>query len=515
VTSAPNPPEHKEYDMTETTTDTVVRRYQHFIDGRWVGREGSDTIARHSPSTGQLVAEFAAGDVHDAHDAIAAARRTFDHSEWAHTGGAERGRLLAAVADRIRLESEYLARIEVEESGKTIRVARADLRGVAGHFDCAAGLAAHVTGESFADLGADFTAVTVREPVGVVGLIVPWNFPALILSQKLPYALAAGCTVVIKPAEITSGTACEIVRICQEAGIPDGVINLVTGVGAEVGQAITESDDVDLVSFTGSTASGRKVIAASVGNIKRLSLELGGKAATIVCADADLDDAVDGALFAITFNQGECCVSGTRLLIEESIADEFLAALVARAQALKVGDPFDESTDIGALIHAGHLRAVLDLVATGETDGATLLSGGTQLHPEGHEDGQFMAPTIFDHVSPQARIFQQEIFGPVLSVTRFRTLKEAVDLANDTIYGLANSVWTKNIDTAHHVSRRLRSGTVWVNTTIDGAPQLPLGGYKQSGYGREAGKIGMEEFTNVKTVQTRLGKRTPAYPPVS
>lgn len=489
---------------------TTVRRYQHFIDGGWEPGTG-DTIDRHSPATGALVAQFAAGDADTANCAIAAARHAFDHSAWAHTAGAERGRLLTAVANRIGSQHERLARIEAEETGKCIRVARADITGVVGHFESAAGLAAGLHGESF-DLGSDFTAVTLREPVGVAGLVVPWNFPALVLSQKLPYALAAGCTTVIKPAETTSGSACEIVRLCQEAGIPRGVVNLVTGLGSVVGQAITESNDVDLVSFTGSTASGRKVITASAGNIKRLSLELGGKAATIVFADADIDDAVDGALFAITFNQGECCVSGTRLLVQDSIADAFLDALLQRAQKLTVGDPLADGTDIGALIHHDHLNAVLSHIATGEQDGATLLCGGQQLHPAGCEDGFFVSPTVFDHVSPQTRIFQNEIFGPVLSVTRFATPDDAIALANDTIYGLANSVWTKNIDTAHYVSRRLRSGTVWVNTTIDGTPQLPVGGYKQSGYGREAGRIGVEEFTNVKTVQTRLGKRTPAYP---
>jgi acyl-CoA reductase-like NAD-dependent aldehyde dehydrogenase len=503
----------KEILMTQTShprSATIVRCYQHFIDGRWVPGTG-DTIDRHSPATGSLVAQFAAGDADTTDRAIAAARQAFDHSGWAHTDGAARGQLLSAVANRMRSQHERLARIEAEETGKPIRIARADITGAIGHFEAAAGLAAGLHGDSY-EFGPDFSAVTLREPAGVAGLIVPWNFPALILSQKLPYALAAGCTTVIKPAETTSGSACEIVRLCQEAGIPAGVVNLVTGLGGVVGQAITESNEVDLVSFTGSTASGRKVLAASAGNIKRLSLELGGKAATIVFADADLDDAVDGALFAITFNQGECCVSGTRLLVEDSVADAFVDALVQRAATLSVGDPLDDGTDIGALIHEDHLNSVLGHIATGEQDGATLRTGGDQVRPAGCENGFFVSPTVFDHVSPQARIFQKEIFGPVLSVTRFASADDAIELANDTIYGLANSVWTKNIDTAHYVSRRLRSGTVWVNTTIDGSPQLPLGGYKQSGYGREAGRIGVEEFTNVKTVQTRLGKRTPAYP---
>ena len=499
--------------MTSAPAVRTVRQYGHHIGGR--SFPAQETIERFSPSTGELTATFAAGTADDVDRAVRAARAAFDDGAWSGLPGAERGRLLTEVARRIRQDSERLALIEVAETGKTIRTARGDILGAAGHFENAAGLAWQLRGESYDNLGPDLTAVNVREPVGVVGLIVPWNFPALILAQKLPYALAAGCTAVVKPAETTSGTACEIATLCGEVGIPDGVVNVVTGYGPVAGQALTEHADVDYVSFTGSTASGRRVVAASAGNLKRLALELGGKAATVVFADADLEDAVDGALFAITFNGGECCVSGTRLLIQSPVADAFLAELVRRAAALRVGDPYDESTDVGALIHPQHLERVLDYVRQGTEDGATLLTGGHRLTTEGRDAGQFLAPTIFDRVRPDARIFQEEIFGPVLSVTRFDTVEEAIALANDTVYGLANSVWTSDLRTAHRVSRKLRSGTVWINTTIDGAPQLPLGGYKQSGYGREAGQLGMEEFTNVKSIQTRTGSRTPAYPSVS
>ena len=260
------------------------------------------------------------------------------------------------------------------ESGKTIRTARGDILGATAHFENAAGLAWQLKGDAYDTFGAGLAAINIREPIGVAGLIVPWNFPALILAQKLPYALAAGCTVVIKPAETTSGTACEIVALCEEVGIPGGVVNLVTGYGAVAGQALTEHHGVDYVRFTGSTATGRRVVEASTGNLKRLALELGGKAASVVFADADLNDALDGVLFAVTFNQGECCVSGARLLIEDSIADDFLGELVRRAGLLKVGDPFDEATDIGALIHRQHLNQVLDYVRQGIEDGATLLT---------------------------------------------------------------------------------------------------------------------------------------------
>jgi acyl-CoA reductase-like NAD-dependent aldehyde dehydrogenase len=487
-----------------------VRRYGHLVGGRTLEGAG-EPIGRRNPATGELVAEFAAGTAEDARAAISAARRTFDTTGWATWPGRERGRLLHAVAERIRAEAERLAIIEVEETGKTIRIARGDIAGAADHFEYAAGLAGQLGGDYFA-LGEDFTAITVREPVGVAGLIVPWNFPALILAQKLPYALAAGCTVVIKPSEFTSGTAWEIVRMCQEAGVPDGVVNLVTGLGPVVGQAITESPEVDFVSFTGSTASGRRVLTASAGNLKRVSLELGGKAASMIFADADLDRAVEGSLFAVTFNQGECCVSGARLLVQEAVADEVVARLTEAARRLRVGDPMDEATDIGALIHERHLESVLGYVRTGQEEGAELLTGGHRLEDDGRRDGLFVAPTLFDRVRPDSRIFQEEIFGPVLSITRFGTVEEGVALANNTVYGLANSVWTQSLDTAHRVTRALRSGTVWVNTTIDGSPQLPLGGYKQSGYGRETGLLGMEEFTNVKSIQTRFAEPSTPRP---
>lgn len=495
---------------TGGTGASQARTYGNFIGGTWATRD--ELIERYSPATGELVARFADGTAADVDQAVAAARKAFDGGPWSQTSGAERGELLYRIAERIEAEAERLAQIEVQETGKTIRVARGDLAGVVGHFKNAAGLAWQTTGESLENLGPTFTAVNVREPVGVAGLVIPWNFPALILAQKLPYALAAGCTAVVKPAEATSGTACEIARICQKVGLSAGVLNVVTGYGPIAGQALTEHHGVDYVSFTGSTASGRRVVEASKGNLKRLALELGGKAATVVFADADLDDAVDAALFAITFNQGECCVSGTRLLIDDTVAEAFLTELVSRAEKLVVGDPMDEATDVGALIHSQHLDQVLSFIKQGVDGGAKLLTGGERLTDVAHANGQFVAPTVFDHVDPAAAIFQQEIFGPVLTVTRFRSEDEAVALANDSIYGLANSVWTKNIDTAHRVSRALRSGTVWVNTTIDGSAQLPLGGYKQSGYGREAGKHGLEEFTNIKSIQTRIGKRTHAYP---
>jgi acyl-CoA reductase-like NAD-dependent aldehyde dehydrogenase len=492
---------------------TEVRRYKHLIGGEWVDPQSGETINRTNPASGQPVAEYAAGGPEDTLRAISVARAAFDEGPWPRMTGAERGKYLYQMAQRISQKAEELARIEVQEVGKTIRFARQDIRGAVGLFEYAAGLAMQVHGETYNNIGENYSGTMVREPVGVVGHIIPWNFPCLLYAQKVPFALAAGCTMVVKPSEFTSGTALEISRMAKEVGIPDGVVNVVTGEGPVTGQILSESTDVDMVSFTGSTATGRKVMEAATSNIKKLSLELGGKAANVVFADADLDDALDGVLFGIYFNQGECCVSGSRLLIQDSIADRFVEELLERTRSLRTGDPMDEGTDVGALIHPGHMTKVLGYIEQGKEEGADLLLGGEQLSGPGYDEGAFVAPTVFDNVNPEMKIFREEVFGPLLTVSRFETVEEAVHLTNDTEYGLANSIWTKNLDTAMKVSRKLRSGSVWVNCTIDGAPQLPIGGYKASGFGREQGPMGIEEFTETKTVLYHLGKRERFFKP--
>ena len=371
----------------------------------------------------------------------------------------------------------------------------------------AAGMAMRSHGESFANLGANRTGLVLREPVGVVGLIIPWNFPAEIFGKKVPYALAAGCTCVVKPSEFTSGSAVELARLAVEAGVPPGVLNVVTGYGDPVGETLTRSPNVDFVSFTGSTAVGRKIVATSADAIKPVSLELGGKNANIVFADADIDAAVDGVMFGIFLNSGQCCVSGSRLLVQDSVADRFMEKLVARSVLLKVGDPEDDDTDIGSMIHSGHFDKVMGYVEGAKSQGATLLTGGAKPGAAGY----FIAPTIFDHVAPTMSIFREEVFGPVLSATRFETAAQAIALANQSSYGLANSVWSADADTLLTVSRQLRSGLVWANTTLEVAPQLPFGGVKSSGYGRETGEEGFNAFTVLKTLVINSGKRSNIY----
>ncbi|NLU71412.1 aldehyde dehydrogenase family protein [Streptomyces sp. HNM0575] len=496
--------------MIAPITERAVRTYGVFIDGEET-RPSGELIACKDPGTQEMVAQFERADVAQAQAAVAAARRAFDEGDWPSRSGAERAEVLRALASLMRRDQEALARIDAEESGKPIRLARGDVAASIAMTEYAAALAVTAHGDAHTSLGPDFTGLVIREPCGVVAMITPWNFPLLLLMQKLPYALAAGCTAVCKPSELTSGSTLEIARLAAEAGLPAGVFNVVTGPGSTVGNHLARSEDVDVLSFTGSTDVGRAIVEASAGNLKRLSLELGGKAASIVFPDADLEDAVDGVLFGVLFNQGECCVSGARLLVHEDAADRFVQALADRVRELRVGVPLDEAADIGAMIHSAHLDKVLAYVSGAEAEGARIVAGGSPLTSGPFEAGCFMAPTIIDEVSPTSRLFQEEVFGPVLAVSRFRTHDEAIELANSVEYGLANSVWSKNIDTALAVGRRLRSGTVWVNTTIDGAPQLPGGGVKSSGYGREMGEAGFEEFTEVKTVQIRSGKRTPFF----
>ncbi|MDX8356477.1 aldehyde dehydrogenase family protein [Sphingopyxis terrae] len=482
-----------------------VRRSDHFINGAPRKGASGERHSRHSPAHGGLLAEFAAGDARDVNEAVLAARTAFN-AGWSATSGEQRATVLNAFAALIDANADRLAAIEAEEVGKPVRFARFEIGASAQLARYAAALAWQLSGQSFNNLGEDKLGLVTREPCGVVGLITPWNFPLLTLFQKLPYALAAGCTVVLKPSELTSGTALEVAALAVEAGLPAGVFNVVTGTGEAVGNALVTHKDVDMISFTGSTRVGKQIAREAAGTMKRVALELGGKAANIVFADADFEAAIDGVLFGFILNQGQECVAGARLLLEASIAPRFLEELKQRTGRLKIGLPLDQSVDVSSLIHEAHLESVLGHVASAQREGAEVVVGGKRLGDE-FASGFFMAPTIVTGVSPDMRLFREEVFGPVLSVTTFDSVEEAVALANDTDYGLANGVWTMDINKALTIARRLRSGTVFVNTYLETAPQLPFGGYKQSGQGRENGLEGLLEFTEIKSTVVKLGPR--------
>lgn len=494
---------------TATPMPTHPRQYASLVAGTELA--AGRVIERRGPATGTVIAEVDGADARIVGEAVTAARKAFDEGPWPHTTGLERAAILNKVADLIDTHADELVALDAAEGGKPLRLTQGDIAGAAMLTRYAASLAVTMHGDTISNAGLDFTGLVLREPIGVAGLIVPWNFPALILCQKLPFALGAGCTVVVKPSELTTGSALAIARLYQQAGLPDGVLNVVTGDG-EAGQALTESAGLDLISFTGSTATGQRVVTASAKHMTKVHLELGGKAAAVVFADADLEDALAGALFGGFFNNGECCVSQSRLLVADEIADDFLAELSKRARNLTVGSPLSQRTDVGPLIHDAHLKKVLGYVAAGQAAGAQVAAGGTRPEATDLAGGYYLEPTILDHVAPDMAVFTEEIFGPVLTATRFSDKAEAVRLANAVPYGLSNTIWSKNVDTVLDVAKQLRSGTVYVNTTIDAPPTMPFGGYKASGYGREMGQAGFDEYTTLKSVNIRTGARGFAIP---
>lgn len=479
------------------------REFGFWLDGAYEG--GRPLFERSSPGHGVAVTRIPKCSLADLDAAVAAARRAFEDRSWAGLSGAERAAVLLRTAEILRVRRDEIAYWEVLENGKPISQARGEIDHCIACFEVGAGAARLLHGDSFNSLGDNLFGMVLREPVGVVGLITPWNFPFLILCERVPFILASGCTMVVKPSEVTSATTLILGEILAEAGLPKGVYNVVTGSGRTIGQALSEHPDVDMLSFTGSTGVGRSVVhAAADSNFKKLGLELGGKNPIIVCADADLEDAADGAAFGISFNTGQCCVSSSRLIVDRRVAHDFEVILAEKMKKIVVGDPLDEATQVGAITTDAQNETILSYIDRGKSEGAKVVLGGAAMDM-GH--GSYIAPTLFSGVTPDMAIARDEIFGPVLSSFAFNTVDEAISLANDTVYGLAASVWSKNIDTALKVTRRVRAGRFWVNCIMAGGPEMPLGGFKQSGWGREAGVYGVEEYTQVKSVHVELGKR--------
>ena len=483
------------------------RDFGFYVDGAYVPAGDREILTRLSPGHGVPVTRLPKCTHEDLDRAVASARAAFADRRWSGLSGADRAAVLLKTAEILRARADEVAYWETLENGKPISQSRGEVQGCIGMFEYASGLARSLHGDSFNNLGDGMFGIVTREPVGVVGLITPWNFPFLILCERVPYILASGNTLVAKPSEVTSATTLLLAEIMTEAGLPAGVFNVVTGSGRTVGQALIEHMDVDMLSFTGSTGVGRAVVeAAGKSNFKKLGLELGGKNPQIVFADADLEDAADGVAFGIAFNTGQCCVSGSRLIVERSVAERFGQMVADKLSKIVVGDPLDEATQVGAITTDAQNATIMGYIAKGRQEGATLVCGGEQLD---FGRGQYIAPTLFSNVTADMAIAREEIFGPVLTAMPFDTVEEAIAMANDTEYGLAASVWTKNIDKALMITRRVQAGRFWVNTTLSGGPELPIGGMKQSGWGREAGIYGVEEYTQIKSVHIEIGKRDP------
>jgi betaine-aldehyde dehydrogenase len=479
------------------------------IDGAWQEAADGSTLERRSPAHDQVVAVYALAGAADAEAAIAAARRAFDHGPWPRLRGAERARILRHVAEGILARKHELATLETLENGKPLAQSLAEIEGAADLWHYAATLARNLHGDSYNTLGEGTLGVVLRDPVGVVGIITPWNFPLLIVSQKLPFALAAGCTAVVKPAEVTSGTTVLLGEILVAAGVPAGVVNILVGTGPVVGEVLVTHPDVDMLSFTGSTAVGKQAVAKSAQTLKKVSMELGGKNPQIVFADCDWEAALDATVYGIYFNAGQCCNSGSRVLVQDSIADKFAAAVVERSKRVRVGDPLLPGTQVGAITTGKQLDTILGHIGAARLDGATIALGGSRLDRQ----GMYVEPTVVTGVTPGMAIAREEVFGPVLAVLTFKDLDEAVALANSTLYGLSAAVWSRDFSTCLQAARRIRAGTVWVNTFLEGHAELPFGGYRESGIGRELGRLATEDYTETKTLQMHLGARTDWYVP--
>jgi betaine-aldehyde dehydrogenase len=487
---------------------------KHLINGKWQASASGKTFDRVSPSHGVVVSMSALASETETNAAILAARTAFDDGRWSRLSGKGRASYLLKVADLIEANVERIAVLETLESGKPISQARGEVEGAADLWRYAAALARTLHGDSHNTLGDDMLGVILKEPAGVVSIITPWNFPFWILSQKLPFALAAGCTCVVKPSEMTPSTTVMLGELLLEAGIADGVVNIVLGFGQPVGAMMASHPEVDMVTFTGSTAVGKGIAAAASSTLKKVALELGGKNPQAIFPDADLESAADAVTFGIYFNAGECCNSGSRIIVHEDVAEDLIERVVALSAKVPFGDPLDPRTQVGAIISSAHHNKIEGYVRDAENDGARVRFGGGGFAVPGLS-GQFYKPTVLSNVTKDMAIAREEVFGPVVSVMTFKTLDEAIALANDASYGLSAGVWSENIHTCLAFARRVQAGTIWTNTWMDGYPEMPFGGFKQSGSGRELGRFGLDEFLELKTLTMRVGRtRSPWVKPI-
>ncbi|MFC9357370.1 aldehyde dehydrogenase family protein [Rhodococcus sp. NPDC057014] len=471
-----------------------------FVDGRWIRSSSGETRDCINPADGSVVATVDEASPDDAARAVAAARAAFDEGTWPHTPVAERTAIVARIADLLERDKETLARIETLDTGKTLEESRIDIDDVVSVFRYYAQLAA-VEADRLVDVGRpDVISRVVREPIGVCVLIAPWNYPLLQISWKVAPALAAGCTMVLKPSEVTPLSTIAFTALIAEAGVPAGVVNLVQGSGAVLGAALTGTPDVDFVSFTGGLATGRVILETAAKNVTKVAVELGGKNPHIVFADADGNDSVDQVLTGVFLHSGQVCSAGTRLIIEESIADRFVAALAARAEKIRMGNGLDPASRTGPLVSEAHREKVEKYVELGRAEGARLVTGGARPSDPALANGSFYLPTIFDHCDRTMRLVQEETFGPILTVERFTTEEEALRLGNDTEYGLAAGVRTADSARGERMVRGLRHGTVWLNDFGYYTAAAEWGGFKMSGNGRELGPAGLAEYQETKHI---------------
>jgi betaine-aldehyde dehydrogenase len=485
--------------MATVVPKTEVRHYQMYIDGRWSDAASGETYEVVDPASEEVIARVPKGGIEDAEKAVRAAREAFDNGPWPKMKAVERAEILNRAAALLRERAEDFARLESRQMGKLLEESRVDMLDTAHTFELYAGMVQDQHGETL-EVPGETMSMVVREPIGVTVGITPWNYPMLMAAWKAGPSLAAGNVMILKPATVSPLTNLELAKLFEEAGLPKGVFQVVTGPGGEIGDYLAGHPDVDMVAFTGSVEVGKHIMRRAAENVKKIGLELGGKSPNIVFADADFEAAIDGALIGIFAGTGEVCSAGSRLIVERSIHDRFVGELVSRAMAIKVGDPLDGESEMGPLVSRQQLETVEKYVAIGKQEGATLATGGRRLDGNGY----YYEPTIFVNVDNSMRIAQEEIFGPVLVVIPFDSEEEAVRIANDTIYGLAGAVWTKDVTRAMRVIKAMRAGITWVNTYHPTYSEAPWGGYKQSGIGRELGSFGLDEYTEVKQINIDL-----------